>query len=713
MPLSVMQEIPSAAIPPVRTARWRVAAEWALIVLLAAYMGAKTLPHAWHTANTDFPNYYVTARLLHAHINPARAYEWIWLQRQKDHLGVTQPFAQLVPLTPLSALVMWPLAGMGILAAKHAWVILNLLMLPCIAAMLRSMGRLPWRHIALIMTLNYALYRNLLYGQYYILLLLVMTLACWLYLRKWPFTAGIAIAIGFGLKLFPALFLIYFLRKKDWRAFFGGVVGCASVVTVSIAAFGLELHRMYLLQVLPWALRGEALDPYNFSASSIATLLHRLFIFEPQLNPHPAMAAPWLFAVLHPLSQTAVLAPALLLTVPKDRSRRQLQMEWAALLLAGLAISTLPASYHFVLLIIPLCFFWEALGGQKRHWAIVPVLLLAMLIASPALTAGTGQGWHALFAVPRLYALLLLCGISYALLWQRKNPQVLHDIIPWVVALACALLFGILSGLRHQRGLYADYGARIALPADVLMATNPAVQGGRVSFVGLVSRVSTLRDGYHVAALQNGAVKFRNNSSDELMQTAATDGWWVEQADKESSVLRVESGEEEIAQAESPVASSDGRWLAFLREDHGRARAWLHEVKNSGHEDFAVTPPEFDVMEMSFAPDGALVFSALSESGPRLYIHHTGGRVDALPFGEARYPAVSHDGNWLAYSRLEHGIWHLWLREMHGDKEKRLSEAGCNVMEPAWTEDSKTLVYASDCGRALWFTALYRLQVTP
>jgi Tol biopolymer transport system component len=28
-------------------------------------------------------------------------------------------------------------------------------------------------------------------------------------------------------------------------------------------------------------------------------------------------------------------------------------------------------------------------------------------------------------------------------------------------------------------------------------------------------------------------------------------------------------------------------------------------------------------------------------------------------------------------------------------------------ISPAWSPDSKTLVYASDCERALWFTALH------
>ncbi len=38
-----------------------------LLALLAAYLSARTLPRAWRTLNTDFPNYYLTAQLTREH----------------------------------------------------------------------------------------------------------------------------------------------------------------------------------------------------------------------------------------------------------------------------------------------------------------------------------------------------------------------------------------------------------------------------------------------------------------------------------------------------------------------------------------------------------------------------------------------------------------------------------------------------------------------
>src|SRR5580704_4762053 len=265
--------------------------EWTLSALMLAYFGLHTLPAGWKTLNTDFSNYYLTARLAREKNDTSRIYEWIWLQRQKDHRDVDQRIVSFVPITPFSTLAVWPFTGLAPLAAKHGWLLSNMVMVAAIVALLRSLTGLPLRRIVLVTALSVPLTKNILYGQYYILLLLVLTLACWCYVRQRRFLSGLLIGLGFGLKLFPILYFAYFLRKKDFKAFAGGLIGAAGTVIASIAVFGWQANRVLVNQVLPWALRGEGLDPFNLSSASIGTLLHRLFIYEPQLNPNPTIHA--------------------------------------------------------------------------------------------------------------------------------------------------------------------------------------------------------------------------------------------------------------------------------------------------------------------------------------------------------------------------------------------------------------------------------------
>lgn len=65
-------------------------------------------------------------RLVHEGYDTGRVYEWVWLQRQKDLRAIDIPIVELIPMTPFSALVMWPVAELPALTAKHVWMFVNL-----------------------------------------------------------------------------------------------------------------------------------------------------------------------------------------------------------------------------------------------------------------------------------------------------------------------------------------------------------------------------------------------------------------------------------------------------------------------------------------------------------------------------------------------------------------------------------------------------------
>jgi hypothetical protein len=688
---------------------WMRAVEWTLVALLSTQFFARTLPNAWHTLNTDFPNYYLTARLAREHYDPSRVYEWIWLQRQKDHRNIDQRLVGMVPITPFSTLLVYPLTSLPPLAAKRCWLVLNLGLLIGTLALLRKVSNLPWRRIALIATLSFPLRVNFLYGQYYVLLLFLLTLSCWLYIREKRFLAGVIAGLASGLKIFPAFYLLYFWRKRDFKAFAGGVVGGLLTVGLSIVVFGWELHRTYLFQVLPAALRGEGLDPYNLKAASISSLLHKLFIYEPQLNQHPALNAPWLFAIAHPVLQMILIAPAVLLVAPVKNSPERIRLEWAAILFVTLAISTSASSYLLTLLILPACLVLAAL--QEKWPDSFSGIFILLIFAAGILGVNDRdfQGWGVLLAVPRLYVLIFLCICSFALLVRHESLKAVKpNSKVWAALLATSVAVSIASALRHQQGLYADYQWRIPANPNVYMATNPVDQQDSILFVAMMS------DGYHSAVQYLDTVEFSGRSSDDVLAVAASKGErWEEVVGRESTIKSPRVGSRDIPNAESPVASFDGRWLAFIREDRGRARIWvtdLHAPNNPGR---AVTKIDLNVLELSFVPRGGMIFSATTGGQPYLLIMDETGKTKSLNIENARYPSVSPNGHWLAYSQLERGNWRLWMRNLDNGQAHRMTVAECNDIEPSWTLDSKNLIYASDCGRALWFTALCKRPVLP
>jgi hypothetical protein len=674
---------------------------------MIAYFAIHTLPAAWKTLNTDFSNYYLTARLAEEKSETSRIYEWIWLQRQKDHRNIDQRIISLVPITPFSTLAVRPLASLPPLTAKHGWLLLNLAMVATIAVLLRTITDWPLRRVLLLIALSVPLNKNFLFGQYYVLLLLVMTFAYWCYIRQKRCLSGFLIGLGIGLKIFPILYLGYFVRKRDWRAVVGGVIGSTAAVITSIAVFGLQANRVLFRQVLPWTLRGEGLDPYNLSSASIATLLHRLFIYEPQWNPSPSVHAPWLFAVLLPLAQTLLFAPALLLAEPRNSNPRRLRLEWSAVLLGSLAISTLPAGYHFTLLILPVCLMWSAVEEREGRAAVYAFLLLYVAIGYPGWRTIGAMSPVTLLSVPRLYLMILLCFVCYwELATQERNIKQRRDTWLWAGGFALFTSLNIAAGLRHQSGLYADYQWRLPTSTTALQANGPATQNGTILFTAMVP------SGYHTAIQKDSSISLDAGDLDQLAVTAAPEERWTEETGRESSISSSLPGRGKIRSAEFPVASPDGKWLAYLREDHGRGNIWLQALGQPEIKETRLTPAEFDALEMSFLPDGLLIFSAQLNGGrPALFLVDQAGAISSLGSEEARYPAVSPDGHWLAFSKLQGGNWNLWLRDLHSGQNIRLTHADCNNLEPTWESDSKTLVYASDCGRALWFTALCRRSI--
>ena len=558
----------------ISTATWISAVEWLLFALMAAYLLLHTLPASWRTLNTDFSNYYLTARLSQEKSDTSRIYEWIWLQRQKDHRDIDQRIVSLVPITPFSTLAVRPFAALPPLMAKRCWLFVNMALVIAIVALLRSITQLPLRRILLVVVLSVPLSKNFLYGQYYVLLLLVLTLACWCYARKKNFLSGLLIGLAFGLKLFPVLYLAYFLRKRDFKAFAGGVIGGTSAAITSIVVFGWQANRVLVNQVLPWTLRGEGMDPYNLSSGSIATLLHRLFVYEPQWNPNPSIHAAWLFVVLLPLAQTLLFAPALLLAEPGDNTPKRLNLEWSAVLLGSLAISTLPAGYHFTLLILPVCLMWRAVEERLGLSGITVFLVLYAAIGYPGWkTIGAMSPW-ALLSVPRLYIVVALCFFAYWLLASRKQEAGRsRDTWLWAGAFVLLMLLNIASGLRRQNGLYADYQWRLPIEGSTLQANGPVIQNDTILFTAMVPigyrTVAQKRDGIHVD---------KDRGIDQLAVAATSAERWTEEAGSESTIVSSIPGREAIHQAESPVASPDGRWLAYLREEHGRDSIWLRAL---------------------------------------------------------------------------------------------------------------------------------------
>jgi len=684
--------------------------------LALLYFAMHTLPRAWKTLNTDFPNYYMSASLVHDGYTPARMYEWAWIEREKDHRGVDLRVIGLLPITPFSTLAMVPLARFTPLLAKHIWILLSLGALAPIIWMLRSMTGLSYQRLVLVFALCFPLHRNLEFGQYYLILLLLIVAACWSYLRGLHATAGVLVAVAAACKIFPILFLIFFLRRRAWRTLSAAVAAGVVILVISVAVFGWSVHLTYLREILPWTLHGEAMPPYVPSAS-ISGILHRLFLSEPQWNPHPWHDSSLCFALLMPTLQTLLLAPAILLLRKEDQSRNRILLEWSALLTASLTISTVPALYNFVLLAFPVSVLMALLLRARRSGWVLALLALYLAIGMPLPSPEKLIGSLALLQFARLPLLLVLLTGTYRLLWRSPFERTKSaTTYVWATLMVAATVSSVVTTFHREHSMREEYRYRLPLQEQGFLNANPHPIASGVRYIAFTY------SGYHVVTeTQNRNEAFASAKTPDELSFADE-----READPQGKILieRALSPHSQIVyqhhgmqviddDARDPMLSADGKDLALIRDDHGRGRLALRaSFAEPDMWESSLTPPSLNVYEASFLSEREYAFSALgSGPTPQIYLtdaHHNNSPLD---LGEARYPAISDDHRWMAFSRFGDGRWNLWLRDQ--GTSHQVSDVPCNQIQPTWEKDSKTILYSTDCGRSLWFTAIARRQIVP
>ena len=700
-----------------RLVKW---AERGALLLLVLYICFHTMPRAWRSLITDFPNYYMSARLAHENSDTSRMYEWDWLQREKDHRAVDVRVIGLVPITPFSTLIMWPLAKLTPLAAKRIWILVSLAFLLPLCWLLRSMTGLSYRRIALVFALSVPLYRNLEFGQFYVFLLFLIVAACWTYLRRYYVWAGVLVAMAAACKIFPVLFFVFFLQRRSWRALISALITGLAATVLSVAVFGWNVHRTYLHEILPWSLHGEVMPPYVTTAS-FSSVLHSLFLSEPQWNPHPWHYSPLCYALLLPTLQMLMLAPAVLLIRREDSTRGRIMLEWSALLTASLAISTVPASYNFVLMALPMCVLTAELLRRRWYTWLAILLVIYVGIGFPMPVPNRAMGLGILLYVPRLPLMIASLGGIYGLLWydrSDRDPSRDWTRYAWAAAMVVSVLSTMLSTFHRERAVRLEYAYRLPLQTQGFLNADARPAGTGVRYVAFMF------GGYHLVTEDQNAVWSDPSSDsrydDDLSFTSSLgsirpERILVERAlNLRSRIVDVrEPMRIVVDDARDPMLSADGQDLAFMRDDHGRGRlmerrAFESDTANQS----ALTPSSLNVYEASFLSEKEYAFSAVASGHPpQVYLNDATHTNAPLGLGESRYPALSPDGRWMAYSRFDRGVWNLWLRDQRTGATQHIVDEPCNQIQPAWETDSKTLLYSTDCGRSLWFTAISRRRV--
>jgi len=320
----------------------------------------------------------------------------------------------------------------------------------------------------------------------HISVLVLMVAAYFFFIRKHDAACGVCIALAAALKVYPILFLGYLLAKRRWRAALATAAAMIIVVFVAELWMGEEILYVYVFQELPRSLQGEVLDPYNVGFASGASLFHRLFLFEPELNPTPWINSSALYSVLYPLWQMAMAVPLLFLlqlSAPNSDADSD-AVEWAALLLALLALSPVPSSYHFVVMILPVMLLLNSL--LQRH----AIRLAAVAVFHYVLISLIGAVHIPMLPSLRFWLVSALYLLSLGWLGHLRTHNAIRpswrDLTIAASLGACGLVLGI-TGYRHHFAYRdAQMSNRLPLHSSSYLATAPVQMAQDILFVGMM-----------------------------------------------------------------------------------------------------------------------------------------------------------------------------------------------------------------------------------
>ena len=114
-----------------------------------------------------------------------------------------------------------------------------------------------------------------------------------------------------------------------------------------------------------------------------------------------------------------------------------------------------------------------------------------------------------------------------------------------------------------------------------------------------------------------------------------------------------------------------------------------------------VTVSEGTSMSVAVSPDGRTL--AIDLQGSIWTLPAAGGTAKRITdvFNDARQPAWSPDGKWIAFFAYRDGGYDLWAIAPDGSNQHKLTNGPFDDREPAWSHDGTRIAFASDRGSPL------------
>jgi len=410
--------------------------------LLLSFLFWKSLSFPLH----DFANSYFPAHIITNSNTPETIlfdiYEfnsYIW------DLGYDEVLADFYLNSPFNTVAFYPfsLIDNAYLAKAIFNGLCSFLFLLAMYCLYKRFGKKTLFLIVAIPILFYIPLRNqILFGQtYFLVFVLVVFGFLWIERHK-NIYGGLALVFAVALKIFPVIYGIPLLVKKQWKALlmtFGlGVI----LLAISIWFTGITLWETYFFEVLPNAIKNKSTVNFQYNAQSIDVFLKTLFIQDAYYNPAAVFDNERLFFIIKWLLKSVIIGVAVSLSFSNKKNLFALLSIWVVALFL---MQSRTATYAQVLWIIPAFYIFSS----KLH-IYKQIGFFAVLFVMCNLPLSSLKELPLFFKFSRLWLTIILAILFYSSFNKKVNYK--------YIGLGLLILLPLhLDLFSHQQNNHSEY----------------------------------------------------------------------------------------------------------------------------------------------------------------------------------------------------------------------------------------------------------------
>jgi tricorn protease len=145
----------------------------------------------------------------------------------------------------------------------------------------------------------------------------------------------------------------------------------------------------------------------------------------------------------------------------------------------------------------------------------------------------------------------------------------------------------------------------------------------------------------------------------------------------------------------TPQWSPDGKWIAYVSDKTNQQEVWISD--EFGRNQKKLSAVDTEKRDIEWAPDSKSLYYTASDH--KLYrVDIDNGKTDTVAYNEVSAisgPAISPDGNWIAYSAQDNDMRsHVYVIAATGGQPHLIGgQEIFSATGPAWTPDGKKLIF--------------------